>query len=148
MEKQSKVKSVQATGTWDGHYGTMYKFEVEFENGDVGEYSAKTAEQTKFIEGVEAEYTFTGDKFKKVKPIFKPMPGAYKGTLDTSPANANRETLIIRQSCLKVASELYVNGKLKNVNEMIEKANLFVKWVQLGGTITEKTKKETTDLPF
>ena len=52
MEKQGRVKSVQASGTCDGHFGTMYKFESELENGDVGKYSAKTAVQTKFIEGV------------------------------------------------------------------------------------------------
>ena len=33
MEKKSKVNGVTANGTWDSKYGTMYKFEVSFENG-------------------------------------------------------------------------------------------------------------------
>ena len=51
MNKKSKVVSVQANGTWEGKYGVMYKYEVAFENGDAGEYSSKSAEQNKFVEG-------------------------------------------------------------------------------------------------
>ena len=36
MIKKSTVKSVQANGTWEGKFGMMYKFEVEFENEDSG----------------------------------------------------------------------------------------------------------------
>ena len=43
--KKGKVKRVTANGTWEGKFGVMYKFEVEFENGDVGEYSSKSLEQ-------------------------------------------------------------------------------------------------------
>ena len=45
--KNSKVTSVQSNGTWEGKYGMMYKFEIGFENGDVGEYSSKNQEQNK-----------------------------------------------------------------------------------------------------
>ena len=50
MIKKSKVKKVQANGTWEGKFGMMYKFEVEFEDGNAGEYSSKTQDQNKFIE--------------------------------------------------------------------------------------------------
>ena len=46
--KKSKVMSVQANGTWEGSYGVMYKNEIVFQNGDVGEYSSKSKEQNKF----------------------------------------------------------------------------------------------------
>ena len=49
--KTSKVKSVQANGTWEGKFGLMYKFEVVMENGNSGEYSCKTKDQEKFIVG-------------------------------------------------------------------------------------------------
>ena len=48
MNKKSKVTNVQASGTWEGKFGLMYKFEVEFENGDAGEYSSKSKDQNKF----------------------------------------------------------------------------------------------------
>ena len=66
--KKSKVISVQANGTWEGKYGMMYKYEVSFENGDSGEYSSKSENQTKFIQGQETEYEFIDGKFPKVKP--------------------------------------------------------------------------------
>ena len=47
--KNSKVTSVQSNGSWEGKYGIMYKFEIGFENGDVGEYSSKNQEQNKFV---------------------------------------------------------------------------------------------------
>ena len=34
MQKKSKVTNVQSNGTWEGSYGTMYKFEVTFDDGD------------------------------------------------------------------------------------------------------------------
>ena len=34
MIKKSKVKSIQANGTWEGKFGLMYKNEVLFENGE------------------------------------------------------------------------------------------------------------------
>ena len=40
-QKKSTVTNVQSNGTWDGQYGLMHKFEVSFENGDVGEYLSK-----------------------------------------------------------------------------------------------------------
>jgi len=46
--KTSKVVAVTPNGTWDGSYGTMYKFEIVFQNGDVGEYSSKSKDQNKF----------------------------------------------------------------------------------------------------
>ena len=70
--KTSKVKTITQNGTWEGNYGIMYKFEIEFDNGDVGEYSSKAKDQTKFIAGQEANYEYTGGKFPKVKPFYAP----------------------------------------------------------------------------
>ena len=51
MNKKSKVTEVQSNGTWEGNYGTMYKYEIVFDNGDCGEYSSKSEDQTKFVIG-------------------------------------------------------------------------------------------------
>ena len=69
MIKKSKVTSVQNNGTWEGKFGLMYKFEVEFENGDCGEYSSKSQDQTKFVADQETDYEFIDGKFPKVKPV-------------------------------------------------------------------------------
>lgn len=87
--KKSKVIGVQANGTWESKYGTFYKFEVDFENGDGGEYSSKSQTQNKFINGQEVYYTIEGEgKFKKVKPAQSPeapQGGGFKGGYQKSP---------------------------------------------------------------
>ena len=67
--KKSIVKNVQGNGTWEGKFGLMYKFEVEMENGDSGEYSSKSKEQTKFVVGEEVEYEFIDGNFPKINPV-------------------------------------------------------------------------------
>jgi len=65
--KTSKVKNVQANGTWQLKDGskTFYKHEVSFDNGDTGEYSSIMQDQTKFVVGQETEYEFIDGKFPK-----------------------------------------------------------------------------------
>ena len=123
--KKSKVKQVQPNGTWEGNYGMMYKFEITFENGDAGEYSSKSEQQTKFIEGQESEYEFTGGKFPKVKPYYAPPSGGqsyYK-------KDDSVEDLIVRQSSLKAAVD-YCKGNNCSPEEVCETADIFVNWVK------------------
>ena len=134
MNKKSKVTSVQANGTWEGSYGLMYKYEISFDNSDVGEYSSKSVEQTKFVIGQEVEYTYTGGKFPKVKPVYiAPVEGP----------GQSREDLIIRQSCIKAAAEIS-----SNADSTIKCAELFFAWVKQMQPDRNGQKKETTNLPF
>mgnify|MGYP000609053741 CR=1 FL=1 len=69
-EKTSKVLNVQANGSFDSQYGTFYKFEVDFENGDGGQYPTKTSTQNKFVVGQEATYTIEQKgQYFNVKPV-------------------------------------------------------------------------------
>jgi len=71
MEKNDVVKSVQANGTFDFQGKTFYKYEVEMENGDVGEYNSISATQSNFVEGVQVDYIYdtSKPKFPKIKPV-------------------------------------------------------------------------------
>tara|TARA_R100001244_G_scaffold1556_1_gene2592 strand:+ start:1508 stop:1966 length:459 start_codon:yes stop_codon:yes gene_type:complete len=152
MTKTSKVTSLQGSGTWEGSYGLMYKFEVGFENGDVGEYSSKAKDQTKFVIGTEAEYTYTGGQHPKVKPVYNAsaVGGGYT-------PNPERDLKIVKQSCLKVSIELCNNDKI-TLKQVLLTADKFVEWVNLGQKVEAikedyiaapvQPKKETTDLPF
>tara|TARA_R110002020_G_scaffold272706_1_gene487764 strand:- start:425 stop:862 length:438 start_codon:yes stop_codon:yes gene_type:complete len=74
MIKKSKVTNVQGGGTWspkDNPDKIFYGFEVEMENGDIGQYSSIKQDQDKFVVGQEVEYEFTGGKFPKVKPVYQ-----------------------------------------------------------------------------
>jgi len=64
QNKRSAVTNVTANGSFDGQYGTLYKFEITFANGDSGEYASKSNPQTKFSVGVETDYTITDRTFK------------------------------------------------------------------------------------
>ena len=76
MEKNDVVKSVQANGTFDFNGKTFYKYEVEMENGDIGENLSKTPE-CRFKEGQQTDYEFIDGQFPKIKPVntFQPKAG-------------------------------------------------------------------------
>lgn len=137
--KKSKVKQVQPNGTWEGNYGMMYKFEVAFENGDAGEYSSKSEQQTKFKEGEEVEYEFTGGKFPKVKPYYAPPSS---GGQSYYKKDDSVQDLIVRQSSLKAAVD-YCKGNNCSPEEVCETADIFVNWV-----VNKETKTKENALPF
>jgi hypothetical protein len=85
-QKKSVVTNVQSNGTWEGKFGLMYKFEISFENGDVGEYLSKSENQDKFVEGKEIEYQFKDGQYPRVKPIsnFQPNSSYSNSNSDTS----------------------------------------------------------------
>jgi hypothetical protein len=58
---QSKIKSIQPNGTYQSQNGLMYKFEIELENGESGEVSAKT--ENRWSVGDEVEYTVQQSKW-------------------------------------------------------------------------------------
>ena len=140
MNKTSKVISVQANGTWEGKYGVMYKHEVAFENGDAGEYSSKSADQNKFVEGKETEYEFIDGKFPKVKPINNFQQG---GSFSAAPKSDKVQEYIVKQSSLKAAVDFVIANGGDEVR-VIELADMFTTWVL-------EDKKPTTapqEMPF
>ena len=140
MIKKSKVKSVQANGTWEGKFGMMYKNEVEMENGDIGEYSSKSQDKDKFNEGQETEYEFIGGQFPKVKPVYNKPEFVSNGATKVNP---DVQKLIVRQSSLKAAVD-YCGDNSESPEECIAIADKFVAWV-----MNEKPNEESNnDLPF
>jgi AAA15 family ATPase/GTPase len=159
MIKTSKVKSVQANGTWEGKFGLMYKSEVSFDNGDCGEYSSKSREQNKFVEGVETEYEFIGGDFPKVKPVYN-KPDFVSGSSNGKPTkeyweerekknkdyyadrNDNKQLNICRQSSLKAAVDYCSSGNC-SPSDVIKVAQEFVDWV-----MDDKKPNENNEMPF
>ena len=75
MTKQSKVKSATFDRSYDGTYGTFYVHKIEFDNNDSGEYTSKSKDQSKFVEGETVPYEIDamkdkkGNAFNKISPI-------------------------------------------------------------------------------
>jgi hypothetical protein len=139
MEKTSKVTQVAGVGTWNGQYGLLYKFEVSFENGDSGQYLAKTQDQTKFQKGVEATYTcegkeFNGTMFYTIKPVMAQQ--SFGGGSKPYVKDPETEKRISRMSVLKGAIDLAVAGEIK-LHDITKVAQIFERYVMTGeDTIT------------
>ena len=121
--KTSKVKSVQANGTWEGKFGLMYKFEVEMENGNVGEYSSKTKDQEKFVVGEEVQYEFVDGKFPKIKPYYNKDNYSFTKGGD----NLDRQKAINRWAGLGRAIDYL--GASASEEQLYKQAERFIEWV-------------------
>lgn len=116
-QKTSKVNHIAANGSWSSEkYGTFYRFEIGFENGDSGEYSSKSQDQNKFVMGQPATYTITsrdhnGKTYFTIKPAEQPTQSG--GGFQPRAKDPETEKRITRMSVLKVASDLVVNGEIK-----------------------------------
>tara|TARA_R110000851_G_scaffold164365_2_gene308597 strand:+ start:216 stop:677 length:462 start_codon:yes stop_codon:yes gene_type:complete len=129
--KKSKVIAVTPNGTWEGSYGVMYKFEVVFQNGDVGEYSGKNKDQSKFEVGTETEYEYMGGKFPKVKPVYAKPQASVGGGFSGGGKSDDVQNKIIRQSMLKAAVDFHaINPELKPSEvDVLKTAERFVSFV-------------------
>ncbi len=144
MEKRSKVVNVQGNGTYDSKDGskTFYKYAIEFENGDAGEYSSVSAEQNKFVKGQEVDYLYdlSRPQYPKIKPVYN-----YNNSNNTAPkkVNDNVQEYIIKQSTLKCATD-YVIANGGSERRVIEIAEIFSQWVLKG----EVPQEHPQDMPF
>lgn len=121
MQKTSKVTNVSSNGSYDGRYGTMYKFIVTFDNGDSGSYASKKQEQDKFIIGQVTDYTIEQNgQYTNIKPV-------QTNTFSGKPKDdRKRQYMIMLQSstdyAIKAESELmdiamkYLAAKSDEVN--------------------------------
>jgi len=143
--KNSKVTSVQPNGTWESKFGLMYKFEISFENGDVGEYSTKNKLQDKFYIGSETDYEYIDGKFPKVKPVYM-KPDSFN---QSSPKQDDVQKLIVKQSSLKAAVD-YDNKC--SPEDVLKNAQMFYEWVwglsPAQSKINKVAEKFDSDLPF
>lgn len=152
QQKRSAVTNVTANGTFNGQYGTLYKFEVSFANGDSGEYASKSADQTKFKVGVETDYTITSKEFKdrifyKIAPAQPQQGGGFQAPKPKDPDTGKH---IMRMSVLKVAGDLAINGDIK-LQEVLAYAQIFEQYVLTGTDTLSQYKpiaKGGEDVPF
>ena len=97
---QAQIESIQGKGDWKGKFGTMYTFEVSFNDGTVGEANCKTPEPP-YAVGDEVWYEVQREnQYGKKLRISKSGPDAqFRG----APANPNKDKQIVRGMCFKVA---------------------------------------------
>ena len=143
------VKSVTPNGTFEGSYGLMYKFEIEI-GEHIGEYASKSKDQNKFVVGQQTDYEFVGGKYPKIKPVYNKPFTPNKSFND----NPERQLMIVKQSSIKVASDLCIAEGKTDLNSVISKAEQIVEWV-MGkknevnySEFMDGKQKQEQDLPF
>jgi hypothetical protein len=143
MVKKSKVKSVQANGTWQNKKGdTFYKYEIEMENGDAGEYSSISDSQDKFVEGNEVQYNFIGGEYPKIKPYYSnPTSVSYKSSYESD------DKQIARSVGIKSATELGIAQGLE-LSEILETAKIFADFIINEKEVVKEEVNTTQDVPF
>jgi len=152
--KNSIVKSIQPNGTWDGKYGLMYKFEIGFENGDVGEYSSKNKDQDKFNIGSKTDYEYIDGKFPKVKPVYI-KPDSFNQSSPKQDVNVNNS--IARAVAFKGAVEfdnqctpevVLKNAKYFYDNWLCDNYDVQNKVDKVSKAFNDKFSDQSDDLPF
>jgi hypothetical protein len=119
----AKIKSIQGNGTWEGQHGLMYSFEVEMVDGKVYQANAKNSTPP-YAVGDEVEVTVKGEKNGKVNASIKKSDGNYPASGDD-----HRQKLIVRQSCLNRATDVFPSGSKE---QHIELAEYYFNWVMTG----------------
>jgi hypothetical protein len=122
------------------------------ENGDHGQYMSKTKDQSKFIVGVEANYTHDTSKpdFPKIKPFNEFKPNVSGNNFNGSRQSQNSpdvQKMIVRQSSLKAAVDI-CSPKNMQVKDVLEVADIFVAWVYEEKPKAEMQEVGTNDMPF
>ncbi|CAB4153851.1 hypothetical protein UFOVP636_32 [uncultured Caudovirales phage] len=161
MEKTSKVLSAQSNGSFESNYGTLYGFEVAFENGDVGNYNSKSSDQNKFVSGQEATYTIetkptkNGKTFTAIKPVFSPQqnnprPMSQNNSTPASSYGAKSpetEARIIRMNAL-TSSVNFLKERNCDLKQILEVAETFISFINAEITSEKLNNKNDGDLPF
>jgi len=147
MEKTSKVTRVTGNGTWDSQYGTMFKFEVEFANNDIGDYNSKSKEQTNFVIGQEVTYDisskeYQGRTFYTIKPV---KAQQFSSSASFGAKDPETSKKIARMSVLKCTTDLVISGHVK-FDLLFEYAKMLEAYVESGvdsfGSIYSETQQE------
>ena len=102
---QAQIESIQGKGDWKGQHGTMYTFEITFNDGTVGEANSKSQEPPYKV-GDEVYYEVQREnQYGKKLKISKnpPIPGGFPAP------NPQKDKQIIRGMCLKLAGMAWAN---------------------------------------
>ena len=108
--KTSKVKSVTGNGTFESKYGTLYKFEYTFEDGQVINVNHKTADGA-FPIGTLLDYEITNQEYNNGR-VSKPQEQSFQG----STKNFDNKGIKIGHAITNAVSIFCSNGNYEAMN--------------------------------
>jgi hypothetical protein len=151
--KKSVVKHVQSAGTWNG----MFKFDIDFDNGDTGTCFCKeeSSVQKNFPIGKEVEYEFTPmGKGHKVKAVYNASTGGNGGNggnggFKSFAKSPEEQSRIARMNALTNAVNWAVSKDSATELDVLTIASAFENFIMSGlNTSTTSATNNTEDIPF
>jgi len=142
MEKKSKVTLANYSRSFTTDNGIFFVHAISLENGDTGEYSSKSQDQTKFVVGTEVDYTIDASNpayAAKIKPV---STYVQSGGSNGQAAEPGRQASIEKQVALKIASES-VDLAHGGTDAVLAVADKYFDWLQ--GTQAPPQQPTTID---
>lgn len=133
-KKSGKINQVTGAGTWDSPYGTMYRYEITMDNGDVGQALTKKEQQETYVIGDTIDYEFTDGKFPKIKRVFEEQQTFQKKSVN--------QDIIVRQVAFKGAIDLVSNNG-GDINKVMDLTDVFNKFI-----LTGERPQVSEEMPF
>ena len=106
--QKAQIESIQGKGDWKGQHGTMFTFEVAFNDGTVGEANSKT-EEPPYKVGDEVWYEVKSDNERWGKKLRITKRDPSLGGFTPRKPDPNKDKQIIRGMCFKVAGMAWAN---------------------------------------
>ena len=122
--KTGKITHIDENGQWNG----LTKYKVTFADGNQYTFFAKG--EFKFTVGQTIQYEVTNEEYRNAKiPLeaYKKDSGANDAP-KTSYSTTNKDTLIIRQTCIKASSEFNVQ-RTADIATVIQDAETMFNWI-------------------
>tara|TARA_R110000823_G_scaffold76337_10_gene174353 strand:- start:884 stop:1294 length:411 start_codon:yes stop_codon:yes gene_type:complete len=118
--KNSKITALQSNGTWETKRGdTMYSFEIQFEDEQVGQCNAKTAEPP-YALGDTVFYEVTrSTNFGDVLKVTKNDPSAFNGNSGI-PTNSTTQKNIENSWAIQTAVKIIGECKEETYDQYLE----------------------------
>lgn len=130
--KTDRVKQVLPNGNYESAHGTLYKFTIDMEGGDSGEYSSKKEdhndESFPFKVGVEKKYEWHDGQYPKIKQHYEEKSATQ--TYEKKQVSDAVQKMIVRQSSLQRATEYLLSGtNTSSPEDIMVLADKYATWV-------------------
>ncbi|NDG52016.1 MAG: hypothetical protein EBY39_03170 [Flavobacteriia bacterium] len=123
--KTGKITHIDPSGQWNG----LTKYKVTFADGNQYTFFAKN--EFKFNVGETITYEVTNEEYRNAKipkDQYKGSGGVSNETPKANYSTTNKDTLIIRQTCIKASAEFNAQ-RSSDIASVIEDAEIMYKWI-------------------
>jgi hypothetical protein len=150
MQAVSKPTKITFNREWNGPSGTIYYFDIEFEDGTVGQFGTTKREQNKFFIGTEITYS-KEEKQNQRGSYFKidkvNIDGGGGGSYGSRKSDPKTERSIVANVALECAMSVIHKMKLessvtKDLSSVFSLSNKFYDFIQ-SECGTDKQKRIT-----